>query len=223
MDLDFARDRPYSFFFQRHHVPPGDDAPQLPPPPPPNALGPVPAAEVEIEAADPANRDVIIDSIAELEERAWRKLEEEAALPPLPPPPTKRWSVAIPLLLLAILVWTLPFMFPEPFKLSTPVPPRTDVAHAERLLRGVGTLVDAAKHQGGLLPRSLSEIGPFATQIHYYPDTGGAYMLELPLGRGAARLISKRGVAQFHYYGPTDLRPAPPIPPRARPVRRKAR
>ena len=191
-------------------MPPGDEEPELPAPPP-NALGPAPAPEVEVEAADPANRDVIIGSIAELEELAWRRLEEEAALPPLPPPPTKRWSVAIPLALLAVLVWILPFMLPKPVRIATTVPPRPDIQRVERMLRATGILVENTRIHRGLLPRTLAAVGPFADQIHYYPDTGGAFMLEIPMGRGVARLTSKRGASQFHYYGPTDLRPAPPM------------
>jgi hypothetical protein len=200
---------------------PGDDTPIPLPDPVPEVPAPAPAAEeepeVQVEAADPENRDAIIQSIVELEERAWRRLEEEAALPPLPPPPTKRWSVALPLAFLAVIVWVAPLMSKVPIQIVTSISARAETYRIERLLHTAAQVVQRYRIVRGHYPRALTDAGPFPAQIHYYPDTGGRFLLEMPTSRGIARITVDRGEMTFHLYGPTELRPAPPPPPPVRP------
>lgn len=222
MDLDSLPSRASPLHPDRSLIP-GDDTPFPLPDPEPEIPAPVASGEAEpevlVEAASAENRDAIIESIVELEERAWRRLEEEAALPPLPPPPTKRWSVAIPLFILAVLVWTLPLMSKVPVQVVTSISNRAETYRVERLLHAAGQVVQRYRIVRGHFPRSLAEAGPFPAQIRYYPDTGARFLLEMPTSRGIARMSVDHGEMTFHLYGPTELRPAPPLPPPTRPRR----
>lgn len=194
-------------------LPPPDPEPQLPAPPA-DEEGP----EVQVEASDPENRDAIIESIVELEERHWRRLEEEAELPPLPPPPTKRWSFAIPLALCAVIVWAVTLR-PVRTEVVTAISGRAETVRVERLLHTAGEVVERYRAAHGKFPAALRDAGPFPAQIHYFPDTGSRFLLEMATARGIARITMDRGEATFHLYAPTELRPAPPAPPPQRPAR----
>lgn len=196
---------------------PADDPP-LPPPNPEPEVPTQPAGtgdegpEVHVEATDPENRDAIIESIVELEERHWRRLEEEAALPPLPPPPTKRWSFAVPLAICAVIVWVATLR-PVRTEVVTAISARAETVRVERLLHTASEVIERYRAVHRRWPAALTDAGPFPAQIHYFPDTGGRFLLEMATTRGIARITVDHGEASFHLYGPTELRPAPPATP----------
>lgn len=165
----------------------------------------------EVNAVDPGNRDVIYESIAELEEQAWRRREAEEALPPPPPPPTRRWSVAIALGVLALVVWVMPLVTRPRIHVVTTVPRNAPSARVERALQTAADLVEQYRLAERRLPASIALAGPVTPQIHYFPDTGGRFILETPTTRGIARLTVERGGTAFQVFGPDVLRPAPPV------------
>ena len=168
-----------------------------------------PIEGAEVDATNPENREVILRSIEELEARAIRRLEEEAELPPLPPPPQRRWSVAIPLLILAVVVWVAPLLTHNVQRLATLIPPTADPSRVEKAFISSAQRIDDYRLTLGELPNTLTEAGVFPAALRYFPDTGGSFLLELPTTRGLARLTWHRGIATFQLFGATDLRPAP--------------
>ena len=172
-----------------------------------------PAAPAEIHAVDPGNRDAIFASIAELEERAWRRREADEALPPPPPPPTQRWSVVIALGVLALVVWVMPLITGRPVFLVTSLPRAAAPDRIERELQSTADRVEQFRVAQRQRPYSLAWLAPFSPQIHYFPDSGARFILETPVTAGVARLTVERGGSEFQVFGPNDLRPAPPMAP----------
>lgn len=191
---------------------PDDGSPSLPPAPDPLHPG-EPAAPAEIHAVDPGNRDAIFASIAELEERAWRRREADAAMPPPPPPPTQRWSVAIALGVLALVVWVMPLITRRPVYVVTTLPRGAAPDRIERELQGAADRIEQFRVAERHLPEALALVAPVSPQIHYFPDSGARFILETPVTAGVARLTVERGGSEFQVFGPNDLRPAPPMAP----------
>lgn len=184
------------------------------PSPPPDPSDPSePALPAEIHAVDPENRDAIFASIAELEEQAWRRREAEEALPPPPPPATQRWSVVISLGVLALVVWVMPLLTRPPVFLVTPLPRTATPERVERGLESAAERIEEYRMSHRQLPRSLALVAPVPPQIHYFPDTGARFILEVPITTGVARLTVERNGAAFQVFGPNDLRSAPPRAP----------
>ncbi|MGB7211257.1 MAG: hypothetical protein WBC97_01400 [Gemmatimonadales bacterium] len=188
-----------------------DDRSPSPPPGPADPSEPAPPAE--IHAVDPENRDAIFESIAELEDRAWRRREAEEALPPPPLPPSQRWSVAISLGVLAVVVWLMPLLTRAPVLFVTPLLRTTTPERVERGLQSAADRIEQYRISQRHLPGSLALVAPVSPQIHYFPDTGARFILETPITAGVARLTFERGRSEFQMFGPNDLRPAPPRAP----------